>query len=135
MQNKTTSLAYHASQVGLQIHPNKTKILKINASSREAVKLGDNNLEEVETFTYLGSVINQQGGTDADVKPRIGKARAAFIALKNIFRSNPKHLAPKSACSTPTSNQSFCMEQRRGEQQRPPSKEFRPSSIHACEEF
>ena len=26
MQNKTTSLASHASQVGLQIHPNKTKI-------------------------------------------------------------------------------------------------------------
>ena len=55
MQNKTTSLA---SQVGLQIHPNKTKSLKINASRREAVKLGDNNLEEVETFTYLGSIIN-----------------------------------------------------------------------------
>ena len=88
MQNKTTSLASHASQVGLQIHSNKTKILKINASSREAVKLGDSNLEEVETFTYLGSVINQQGGTDADVKTRIGKARAAFIALKNIWRSN-----------------------------------------------
>ena len=48
------------------------------------MKLGDNNLEEVETFTYLGSIINQQGGTDADVKTRIGKARAAFIALKNI---------------------------------------------------
>ena len=58
MQNKTTSLASHVSQVGLQIHPNKTKILKIDASSREAVKLGDNNPEEVETFTYLGSVIN-----------------------------------------------------------------------------
>ena len=88
MQNKTTSLASHASQVGLHIHPNKTKILKINASSREAVKLVDNNLEEVETFTYLGSVINQQGGTDADVKTRIGEARAAFMALKNIWRSN-----------------------------------------------
>ena len=88
MQNKTTSLAFHASQVGLYIHPNKTKIQKINTSSREAVKLGDNNLEEVKTFTYLGSVMNQQGGTDADVKTRIGKARAAFIALKNIWRSN-----------------------------------------------
>ena len=52
------------------------------------MKLGDSNLEEFETFTYLGSVINQQGGTDADVKTRIGKARAAFITLKNIWRSN-----------------------------------------------
>ena len=44
MQNKTTSPASRASQVGVHIHPNKTKILKIDASSREAVKLGDNNL-------------------------------------------------------------------------------------------
>ena len=88
MQNKTSSLASHASQVGLHIHPNKSKILKVNASSTEAVKLGDNNLEEVETFTYLGSVVNQQGGTDADVKTRIGKARASFLALKNIWRSH-----------------------------------------------
>jgi hypothetical protein len=61
MQNKTTSLAFHSSKLGLHIHHDKTKILKINASSTEAVKLGDNNLEEVKSFTYLGSVINQQG--------------------------------------------------------------------------
>jgi hypothetical protein len=65
MQNKTTSLASPSSQVGLHIHPDKTKILKIN------------NLEEVKSFTYIGSVIIQQGGTDADVKTRIGKARAS----------------------------------------------------------
>jgi hypothetical protein len=88
MQNKTTSLASHSSQVGLQIHPDKTKILKINTSNTEAVKLGDNNLEEVKSFTYLGSVINQQGGTDAYVKTRIGKARASYKALKNIWRSH-----------------------------------------------
>ena len=38
----------------------------------------------METFTYLGSIINQQGGTDADVESRIGKARTAFTTLKNI---------------------------------------------------
>jgi hypothetical protein len=57
MQNKTTSLASH---VGLQIHPDKTKILKINTSSTEVVKLGDNKLEEVKSFTYLGSVITSR---------------------------------------------------------------------------
>jgi hypothetical protein len=81
MQNKTTSLASHSSKVGLHIHPDKTKILKINTSSTEAVKLGDNKLEEFKSFTYLGSVINQQGGTGADVKTRIGKARASYKAF------------------------------------------------------
>ena len=35
----------------------------------------------------LGSVIDSEGGTDADVRARIGKARAAFIQLKNIWSS------------------------------------------------
>ena len=40
------------------------------------------NLEEVDSFTYLGSIIDIQGGTDADIRVRIGKARAAFKQLK-----------------------------------------------------
>ncbi len=44
-------------------------------------------LEEVDDFTYLCSIVNKQGGTDADVKARIGKARKAFLQLKNIWSS------------------------------------------------
>ena len=36
---------------------------------------------------YLGSLIDRQGGTDRDVTARIGKARAAFVMLKNISAS------------------------------------------------
>ena len=32
------------------------------------------DLEEVEEITYLGSKIDRLGGTNADVKARIGKA-------------------------------------------------------------
>ena len=42
-------------------------------------------LEEVEEFTYLGSIVNEQGGTDTDVRVRIGKARVAYLQLKNIW--------------------------------------------------
>ncbi|VDO88929.1 unnamed protein product [Schistosoma margrebowiei] len=44
-------------------------------------------MENVESFTYLGSIIDEQGGSDADVKARIGKARTAFLQLKNIWNS------------------------------------------------
>ena len=118
MQEKTSSLAAYASQVGLQIHPHKTKILKTNSTSTEPVNLGDNNLEEVETFTYLGSVVNEQGGTDADVETRIEKERVSFITLKNIWRSHLIKRAPKSAYSTRT----CCTERKHGEQQKPPPR-------------
>ncbi|VDP27346.1 unnamed protein product [Schistosoma margrebowiei] len=35
----------------------------------------------------LGSIIDEQGGSDADVKVRIGKARAAYLQLRNIWNS------------------------------------------------
>ena len=87
MQAKTSTLESTSSRLGLDIHPQKTQVLKVNTTSTEPVKLSGNDLEEVETFTYLGSVINQEGGSDADVKSRIGKARVAFITLKNIWKS------------------------------------------------
>lgn len=45
-------------------------------------------LEEVETFNYLGSMIDKKGGTGADVGARIDKAGAAFLPLNNIWSSN-----------------------------------------------
>lgn len=44
-------------------------------------------LEDVQSLTYRGSIINPQGGTDVDVKARIDKARTTFIQLKNIWSS------------------------------------------------
>ena len=40
-------------------------------------------LEEIETFTYLGIIVDKQRGTDADVRIRISKARTAFMLIKN----------------------------------------------------
>ncbi|VDO73395.1 unnamed protein product [Schistosoma margrebowiei] len=35
----------------------------------------------------MGSIINEQGGSDADVKARSDKATTAFLQLKNIWNS------------------------------------------------
>ena len=59
-------------------HP--SKILRVNASDTP-VMLAGQAVEDVECFTYLGSRVDKQGGTDADVRPRIGKARTAFNQL------------------------------------------------------
>jgi len=37
--------------------------------------------EEVEEFTYLGSVVSTTGGTDKDGEARLEKARLAFRAM------------------------------------------------------
>ena len=82
MQAKTTQLAGTSLQT-----EGKTKILKVNATNETPIVLHGRNLEEVEAFTYLGSIIDTKGGTDADVKARIGKARGAYMQMRNIWKS------------------------------------------------
>ncbi|CAH8514109.1 unnamed protein product [Schistosoma margrebowiei] len=87
MQMKTVSVAAVSASVGLSIHKGKTKVLKFKAEKNNPITLDGETLENVESFTYLGSIIDEQGGSDADVKARIGKARTAFLQLKNIWNS------------------------------------------------
>ena len=56
----------------------------------EPVKLEGFEIEEVETFEYLDSIIDKQSGIDGDNKARIDTARGTFIPLKMIW-SSKKH--------------------------------------------
>ena len=58
--------------------------MKMNTTANTPVTVGGESIMEVEFFIYLGSLVDQQGGTDRDVTTRIGKARAAFVILENI---------------------------------------------------
>ncbi|VDP25158.1 unnamed protein product [Schistosoma margrebowiei] len=69
------------------IHKGKSKILRYNTACSNLVTIDREDLEDVKTFTYLGTFIDEQGGSDPDVKAWIGKARAAYLQLKNIWNS------------------------------------------------
>ena len=63
----------------------KTKVLRINTTSKVPVVVEGQPLENVKEFSYLGSVVDTLGGTDNDALTRIGKARAVFIMLKKVW--------------------------------------------------
>ncbi|VDO84891.1 unnamed protein product [Schistosoma margrebowiei] len=67
MQIKTTSVAAVSASVGLSIHKGKTKVLKFKTENSNPITLGGETLEDLESFTYLGSIIDEQGGSDADL--------------------------------------------------------------------
>ena len=87
MQEKASDLHRTSMQVGLTLNKQKTKIMRISASTDKPVKIEGEELEKVESFTYLGSVMDKSGGTDTDMKTRISKARSAFNMLKKIWSS------------------------------------------------
>ena len=85
MQVKTTLLEITSAGTGLKMNRKKTELMKMNTTTNAPVTVGGDPIREVESSVYLGSVVDQQGGTDREVTAKIGKARAAFIMLKNIL--------------------------------------------------
>ena len=61
--------------------------MKVNTTASTPVTVSGEPIREVYSFIYLGSAVDRQGGTDRDVTARIGKARVAFVMLKNIWSS------------------------------------------------
>nr|CAH8838004.1 unnamed protein product [Trichobilharzia regenti] len=93
MQVKSNKLAEEASKIGLHVNIDKTEMMKIPSQHQQqqqqqtTISINGKNLKETTSFTYLGSIVSTTGGTDEDIKARIGKARQAFITLKSVWRS------------------------------------------------
>jgi nucleoid DNA-binding protein len=68
MQTKTELVDDISAKTGLNTHRGKTKIMHINNQSVENITTGEEVLEEVETFSYLGSIICKTGGTDEELE-------------------------------------------------------------------
>ena len=87
MQNKVEKLNEFANKTGLKINVGKTKLMVIGDTNNSQIKLHNNNLEKVNKFNYLGSMLTVDGGTDEDIKTRIGKAQGTFTTLKTLWNS------------------------------------------------
>ena len=61
MQSKTDTLDEISKSIGLNIHAGKSKILTSERDTIERVTLRNTPLEIVESFTYLGSIIDGKG--------------------------------------------------------------------------
>ena len=88
MQDKTAAMTMVSENIGLRIHPGKTKTIRVKSTSQIPIQVNEKPLEEVDSFTYLGSIIDKKGGVTADIRARIGKARQSFATLKPVLRAD-----------------------------------------------
>ena len=63
MQEKTRRLSKCGLQVGVQISKRKMEVMTLTVNAPALVLLNDQAPPSTETFTYLGSVVRQDGGT------------------------------------------------------------------------
>ncbi|VDO83422.1 unnamed protein product [Schistosoma margrebowiei] len=87
MQEKAISVVAVSSAVGLNIHKGKSKFLQYNTSCINGITHDGEDLSVVKSFTYLGSIIDEHSGSNADVNAQIVKEREAYLQLKNIWKS------------------------------------------------
>ena len=80
-----------AKSLGLQINWSKTKIQTTDAtfSPGGLVPVAGDNVEVVESFTYLGVNIHNTGSSEHDIRKRIAIARNCMASLdRNIWHSS-----------------------------------------------
>jgi hypothetical protein len=92
MQTLINCFAESSKRFGLTISIKKTQVLYLPpphvSSAKPAISIGNDILEVVESFTYLGSTISADCSIDAEITNRISKASAAFGALTSKLWNN-----------------------------------------------
>ena len=73
IQSKTEKLVRNAAKVGQQ-RQNKNNA-KQHCQTADPVKLGEQDIEDVTEFTYLGAKVTKDGNTESEIKTRISKAK------------------------------------------------------------
>ena len=84
MQEKSDRLVKYAKQVGLYVNTDKTEAMNISNQPNQTLVMEGKEIQFVEKFTYLGSVISKDNGENTVITSRLSKARHAFSLLTNI---------------------------------------------------
>jgi t-SNARE complex subunit (syntaxin) len=92
LEEKLKRLKEEAESAGLHINTNKTKGMTVNTANTQKFSLEDIEIEEVESFLYLGSVISKTEGTEEDVASRIKKANGTYICSVIPYMEKPQYI-------------------------------------------
>ena len=73
---------------GTEINVEKTKVMRISRrTSPVTIMIIQTQLESVECFKYLGSILTNDGRCTCEIKCRIALAKVSFNNKKNLFTS------------------------------------------------
>lgn len=74
-------------EYGLTMNIKKTKFMRISKTQRnnENLTINGTSVEQVEQYTYLGTMINSTNDYSKEIKTRIEKARANFNKLRRVL--------------------------------------------------
>ena len=64
MEEKTVALQSASARVGLKINTRKTREIRTQVRDGNHLYIGNEDIQRVDNFTYLGSMVSVKGGTE-----------------------------------------------------------------------
>ena len=96
IQKKVDRLNKHSKAIGMKTSIKKTKLMRNNAKDQIPVSIDGKDVEDVDSFTYLGAIVNKTGGAEQDITARVGKARSSFNKLTKVWKSSQYGIRTKT---------------------------------------
>ncbi|PVD27886.1 hypothetical protein C0Q70_10461 [Pomacea canaliculata] len=87
MQEKTNAFSESAGNLGLKVSAKKMKSMRVNARVQDSIKLNGEEIEEVDSFTYLGSKVSNTGDAEVEIRARLAKASHSFASLRSTWKA------------------------------------------------
>jgi sorting nexin-29 len=100
LQRSLNSVAVAAEQMGLRINRAKTKVMVFSDKHPTGmIRLEEEEaeIEWVEQFVYLGSLITSDNDCSKEIRRRIALATGAMAGFNKIWRSKDIHMNVKTA--------------------------------------
>ena len=91
-----------STEYEMKINTKKTKVMKISRMEESTVKITINgeDIEQVNKFCYLGSVVTQDAKCHTEIKRRINMGKDAFCKRKELLRGKLNRTLKKRMVKT-----------------------------------
>ena len=96
IQKKVDRLNKHSKAIGMKTSIKKTKLMRYNAKDQTPVSIDGKDVEDADSFTYLGAIVNKTGGAEQHITARVGKARSSFNKLTKVWKSSQYSMRTKT---------------------------------------
>jgi hypothetical protein len=89
IEKNTEALLYASKEVGLEVHPEKTKYILMShcqkAGQKHNINVANRSFEDVAKFEYLGTTLMHQNCMDKEIKSRLNSENACYHSIQSLF--------------------------------------------------
>ena len=98
LQDMLNVVVQQSDMMGLSVNMKKTECMVISKKDSIptcSITIGHDNIKQVTSFRYLGTLIKSDGKCDDEIKCRIGIAKDAYHKMESIFKNQNISLRTK----------------------------------------